>query len=295
MSEKTAEQQADGRWSAPAVERRVGLSSDEFLDEYVSEGRPVVIPNAVDSWDAMGKWTPEWFGNNYGDLRIAGADGPTLAEVVAAIDDDSLDSNYYARNLSLTELDSQLLADVSPLPEHVTADNWLRSRLLPALPRERFGGELFIAPVEMRYPYLHWDGSHVHANFFMIHGTKEIALFNPDQSNWLYPVPGATKVNHRSDINDVYDPDLDRFPLYEKAQGTLVTIEPGDHLFIPGGWWHTVRSPTPSISIVVKMANASNWPAVQADFPQRFRERSLGRVVSSVYLRGVGAWLGRRS
>lgn len=295
MSEVPLEEQTADRWSAAPIERRGGLSPREFLDDYVAESRPVLIPNALDAWDAMGKWTPEWFGDNYGELRIAGDDGPTLGEVVAAIDDDSLDSSYYARNLNLTLLDSRLLADVSPLPEHVTVDNWLRSRLLPTLPRDRFGGELFIAPVQMRYPYLHWDGSHVHANFFMIHGTKEIALFNPDQSEWLYPVPGATKVNHRSALDDVYDPDLDRFPLYEKARGTLVTIEPGDHLFIPGGWWHTVRSPTPSVSIVVKMANASNWPAVQADFPQRFSERSFGRALSSAYLRGVGAWLGRRS
>ena len=51
----------------------------------------------------------------------------------------------------------RVVDDVSPVPEHVTRDNWLRSRLIPALPRDRSGGELFLAPIEMRYPYLHWD------------------------------------------------------------------------------------------------------------------------------------------
>ncbi|MGI9605139.1 MAG: cupin-like domain-containing protein [Acidimicrobiales bacterium] len=286
---------AERRWSAPPVERRRDLDTEEFLDEYVAKSRPVVVPGAVTSWSAIDKWTPEWFGANYGDLRIAGDDGPTLAEVVEAIDDKSLDSSYYARNLNLSSLDARLLADVQPMPETVTIDNWLQSRLLPALPTERFGGELFIAPVEMRYPYLHWDGSHVHANFFMIHGTKEIAIFNPDQTSYLYPVPGATNVNHRSALDDVYDPDLERFPLFDQAVGTLVIIEPGDHLFVPGGWWHTVRSATPSISIVVKHANASNWHHIEKEFPQRFRKWSPARHLSAAYLRVVGAWLARGS
>jgi hypothetical protein len=48
---------------------------------------------------------------------------------------------------------------------------------------------------------------------------------------------------------DVEAPDLGRFPLFAHATPHEAVLGPGDMLYIPRGWWHYVRSLTPSMSI----------------------------------------------
>jgi lysine-specific demethylase 8 len=48
---------------------------------------------------------------------------------------------------------------------------------------------------------------------------------------------------------DVDNPDYDAYPLAESAEFFETVLGPGDILYIPAGWWHFVRSLTPSFSI----------------------------------------------
>ena len=281
------------RWSGPKVPRHPGLTAEQFLSDYVNRLLPVVVPNAVSGWPALTRWTPEWFAENYGSMPIGMGVDATIRDVVALIDDMTAERQLYARNIALNGFRPDLSADISPSPPHLAVENWLQSRFLKIVAPGRFGGEVFIGPAEARFPYLHWDSSHVHANFFMIHGVKEIVLFAPDQAPFLYPVTTDTRLDQHSMVSDVYEPDLEQFPKFSAAQGTILRFEPGDHLFVPGGWWHAIRSLTPSISIVHKMADASNWEQIADDYPQRFSRFNPPRPVSRLYLRAVGAALGR--
>ena len=47
---------------------------------------------------------------------------------------------------------------------------------------------------------------------------------------------------------DVEHPDLTSYPLFAGAHHYDVILGPGDVLYIPKGWWHYVRSLTPSFS-----------------------------------------------
>ena len=46
---------------------------------------------------------------------------------------------------------------------------------------------------------------------------------------------------------DLANPDLERFPKFEKALAAACTheLEPGDAIFIPSMWWHNVESLSP--------------------------------------------------
>lgn len=51
---------------------------------------------------------------------------------------------------------------------------------------------------------------------------------------------------------DVFLPDDVRFPLFTQhvvAQAMCATLEPGDLLFFPPGWWHAMRSEETSFSV----------------------------------------------
>src|SRR4029077_1058107 len=53
-------------------------------------------------------------------------------------------------------------------------------------------------------------------------------------------------------VNSRVDPehlDPERFPRFGSASVLDCVVGPGDVLFIPRGWWHYLRSESPSISI----------------------------------------------
>ncbi len=52
------------------VERRHTLSRDEFLAEYYSPNRPVIITGMMDDWPAIRKWNLEYFSEQFGDREV---------------------------------------------------------------------------------------------------------------------------------------------------------------------------------------------------------------------------------
>ena len=52
------------------IERRHKLSRDEFLREYYSTNRPVIITGMMDDWPAMRKWNLDYFGRRFGDREV---------------------------------------------------------------------------------------------------------------------------------------------------------------------------------------------------------------------------------
>ncbi len=68
-------------------------------------------------------------------------------------------------------------------------------------------------------------------------GPKTVYLFAPDQSENLYRVPFS--FSSVFDI-DISQPDYDRFPKLRQARGFKTTLQHGEVLYIPSGYWHYV-------------------------------------------------------
>jgi Family of unknown function (DUF6065)/Cupin-like domain len=60
------------------VERRHKLPRDEFLREYYSTNRPVIITGMMDDWPAMTKWNLDYFASNFGDREVEVQMGRTM-------------------------------------------------------------------------------------------------------------------------------------------------------------------------------------------------------------------------
>ena len=164
----------------------------------------------------------------------------------------------YLRNQSLAEWPSELAADVSPMPD-CTLPNWLQSRFFPARGDMSFL-EVFIGGRGARFPVLHYDNWHTHAFLMQLHGEKEYLVFGPEQTPAMYPRDGSSNL---SQLEDLDDPDLTRFPLFEHAQGVRFRLCPGEMLFVPAGWWHTVRILSPSITISINGLTRANSRSFQ--------------------------------
>lgn len=92
---------------------------------------------------------------------------------------------------------------------------------------------------------LHYDPKH---NLLaQVFGRKYVRLYSKETTKYLYPRHN-TWLNNTSQV-DVENPDLESFPLFEKAAYHECILGPGDLLYIPPGYWHHVRSLDISLSI----------------------------------------------
>ncbi len=102
-------------------------------------------------------------------------------------------------------------------------------------------------------------------------GTRRFTLFPPDQLPNLYVGPlDRTVAGQPTSMVDLTAPDLARYPRFAEAldHALVVTLEPGDALYIPPLWWHDVQASgaltmlvnywwaTPVVSPVLAMAHA---------------------------------------
>ena len=146
--------------------------------------------------------------------------------------------------------------------------------------------ELFIGGRGGSFPVLHYDGAGCHAFLMQLYGRKEYTVFPPDQEEFLYPSPDRENL---SSIRDIEHPDLEKFPLFEKAVPTKFYLEPGELLFVPSHWWHTAKMLTPSVTLAANVLNQSNWPEM-VNFVAMRRRNPIVSLASRVYLTGAGAW-----
>lgn len=79
-------------------------------------------------------------------------------------------------------------------------------------------------------------------------GHKLVKIVSPDQADRVYKTKKYDPNGHACAINaDDWDPDA--FPKFADVEARYVVLGPGDALFIPGGWFHYVRSLETSISV----------------------------------------------
>jgi hypothetical protein len=283
-----------------SIERRQNLSTEEFMKEYAWANRPVIITDALRKWDAVGRWTPEFFKREFGDMKLAinkvawsrENSEPDLTmsrfvDMVLASTDEN--PAPYLRNQNLVELFPSLVRDVSPMPSYCSP-NWLPEnyflKSLQRVFREHSEIQFYFGGTGGAFPILHYDVLASHAYLFQIYGRKKFIVYAPDQTKYLYLKP-----RNFSAVN-VEKPDYEKFPLFKQAKATIFTLEPGEFLFVPSKWWHTTKMLTPSITLSLNVINSTNWSAL-TEWVCSGRKPVL-RLPSRIYLNAVGSRRSKR-
>lgn len=268
------------------------IGQSRYIHDYVMPLKPVIITGAFDHWPARQTWSLDFFKKNFGELPL-NIDGRQLT-MATLIDEVNASTPAkpapYLRNHLLSALPAPLQADVYPMPD-CTLPNWLDH---PALNiRNSFSSrELYIGGAGAKFPGMHYDWLHINAYLMQLQGVKEYVAFAPDQTPLMYRRNQLNNENS-SAVDDVINPDLNRFPLFAEAKGLRFKLHPSETLFVPAGWWHTALILTPSITVSVNGANAANWAQFRADF-ERIHMAPKGPVVARIaaaYLSLVGAYL----
>jgi histone arginine demethylase JMJD6 len=266
------------------IERRPRLTYTEFERDFLKLHRPVVISGALDKWNAM-HWTPEYFRDQFPDhkFNVDGTDYRMADFIELVLNSSDKKPAPYLRNALIDRFLPALLPDIRPLPEYFSP-NWLEGPFSQLLRSRLHNGsdELYIGGAGGKFPFLHFDSWHTHAFLCQLYGRKEFTAYAPDQTPYLYVKPDRY---NQSLIADIENPDYQKYPLFAQARAMRFHLDPGEILFIPAGWWHTARILSPSITVSVNRANASNWTELTRDMCSR--ASLLMKPVAAIYLTGM--------
>jgi hypothetical protein len=236
-----------------------GLSYDDFLARYMRAGRPVVVTGVAADWPAMTSWTPENFKQRFGAKPVAigyDRDMPFDQFIDQVLASSPETPGPYMFRSFLHEVLPELLPDV--IPQNKFA--FPRRHASPLMPEQwkRPDGylKLLVGGVGSKFPVMHFDGENAHAAITQIYGDKEIVVYAPEDTPYLYP---KKFVPNHSMVGDPALQDHTRFPLLAKATQYRTTLKPGDMVFVPARWWHAARALSTSISVCSNMLDESNW------------------------------------
>nr|XP_056717416.1 HSPB1-associated protein 1 [Euleptes europaea] len=109
-----------------------------------------------------------------------------------------------------------------------------------------------------------------------VQGRKRWHLYPPEDSSFLYPTRIPYEESSVFSKVNVVSPDLKHFPQFKKAQVHVVTVNPGQILFVPKHWWHYVESIDPiTVSI-------NSWIELDTDHDDRVEEAITRTLICAI-------------
>lgn len=229
------------------IPRVSNLSSDDFLHHYYAPNRPVIIEDVVRHWPALKKWNLDFFREHYGAEQVTYQRGRSNVDYRDSFIDHSttgLFSQYMDLIASARKTNDYYLIAHDRLLDRETFHPLLNDIVFD----ERYFdgvntlGRVFfwLGPMGSTTP-MHRDLGNVY--LAQISGRKTVTMIPSMQMHKVY-----NEVGYHSDVNfDDWSPG--DYPLLKDAHIAEVTIEPGELLFIPLGWWHHVKALDISITI----------------------------------------------
>jgi len=230
------------------VEKRSGVSRDEFIERYAVGSRPVVLTDVARDWPALRRWSPQYLKEHFGRLevqiqaersadpkfeqnKLAHRRTMRVAEFVDRVLTGGISNDYYltANNEVLRRPEfAPLLQDIGSLPDFCRRADLARSV------------NFWFGPAGTNTPLHHDTMMLLHTQ---VVGRKRWRFISPLETPRLYNYVGVF-----SPI-DIDHPDLARYPLFRGVKVLDVIVEPGETVFLPLAWWHQVSGLEVSLSV----------------------------------------------
>ncbi len=241
---ETMEKHWQLRPGSERIERRVGLSGEEFLDRYFAPGRPVILVGDMAEWPALAKWSPDYLRERIGARMIDIEDARTGNERLEAHQSAHRAELPFDRFIDMairpgpgngacmtTATSARNAEAIASLRDDLACFDKLLDRAA-AQPH----GTTWIGPAGSAAPLRHDLTDHL---FAQIVGRKRLKMVAAAEVAKIY--------NHDqvfSEIADLEDPRIDRerYPALDDMRIYDVTLSPGEALFVPIGWWHQAKA-----------------------------------------------------
>jgi hypothetical protein len=223
--------------SVPVVD---SISPEEFRAGYYLPMKPLIIKDLAKSWPAYEKWNWEYFRSLVGDKKV-GLYNNIKSDAYTPVNtaDDYKTFGEYIDMVSKGPAAWRIflfnIFDHAPqLVQDFTWPENLMKGFVKKYPMLFVGGETSIT-------HMHFDIDLSHILHTQFVGRKRVLLFPHKEQHKLYRKPW--EVLSLADFSNYYDPEKSKlnvhdFPATQFAEGYDVTLEHGDTLFMPAGYWH---------------------------------------------------------
>lgn len=252
-----------GRIKTIPVTRVKSISKEDFIKNYYKPQRPVLIEDLAKDWPAYKKWDLDYIQSLAGDQIVPLYNNePTKGRQNSVVPAKEMKLYDYIQILKTQPTDLRMffynvLQKMPELTKDFTYPD-IGLNFFKKLPVMFFGGK-------GSKVLAHYDMDLADLVHFHFHGTKNVILFAPNQAKYLYKVPFTV---HNLEIIDMDDPDFDKYPALQLAEGISVQMKHGDALYMPSGYWHYITYLDGGFSITLRA------------FPRNFKK--LARLFSNI-------------
>ncbi|KAK7093432.1 uncharacterized protein [Littorina saxatilis] len=260
-----------GAKADPGVERRSGLSLEEFWDLYDAKW-PVIVTDVVPKWPAYEKWTREFLNSTYGKERVV------MVATKGKLEDKegmSLPMFGFVEHTSESSPDYwTYLTDEF----FITTRPQLRKDVLTSIYTEEDFFQLFPREIRPWDCMLLWGTAHsrsaLHIDPYnwtgtnaVLWGTKKWKLFPPGQDHLLYVFQNQKcgfpldcfKYNSPIDSFASKPETHKKYPNFQSARWIEVEQKAGEILIIPTGWFHQAYNAEETLAVSGQMMNRNNY------------------------------------
>jgi hypothetical protein len=223
--------------------------------------RPLIIRDYLNTWPAFERWSLEYLAERLGTCQVSA----TVLGDQAITNLDYADTGKRQREMAFSELAERIKAQANRPAQ--SGDVYLAqggSILGRPRPTSRYEGVLSAVLGDLSVPevglplaniniwlgsggntsYLHFDP--LFNMLAVLKGRKHFALISPRQTSHVYPLyyrdPLGSAVNLKQ-------PDYSRHPRLRDAEYSIATLEAGEAIYVPPGWWHFVTSEGVNIAV----------------------------------------------
>ena len=230
------------------IDRVKGITREVFQERYMKPQRPVIIRHFYGKDSPIyAKWGFDFFKKELGHIEVG------VYDVEGEVRKD--DRSYKGTNNKIKFGDYLDLVQRGPTSKRLFLFNVFKHKkdlfddfefpdvadhVLKFLPFAFFGGEGAVTRI-------HQDMDNSNVFLTELVGNKRVVLFDPKYSELLYRYPFGTHTSI-----DINNPDYKKFPGLDKVEGYDCTIEAGDTIFMPSGWWHHIEYRTAGIGFSMR-------------------------------------------
>lgn len=229
------------------IDRVENITKEDFLKKYFKPQKPLIIERFVEDWPAFSKWNLDYMAAVAGEIEVPLYDDRPVRH----------DEGFNQAHATMQMKEYVALLKKEPTKYRIFLWNILKEvpvlqndynypdfglKLMKGLPMLFFGGTASTT-------FMHYDIDLANIFHFHFQGKKKVILFDQEQNDYLYKVPHSLIV--REDI-DFAAPDYNKWPALKKAKGYEGTLEHGQVLYMPEGYWHYMQYVTPGFSMSLR-------------------------------------------